>query len=395
MSPIDPRELQRPRTPRTEYVDAGRTCRSCGYSLKGLTTADKCPECGTAVQAARPVPSPAEVISSDRLCGKCRYNLRGLSYSGRCPECGHPIRGGGRTGFRRLSDNLTQAPLYYLKTLAIGAWLLAGSGLGLVIAVNLARERNRLDAAIAAGVLGVIWTVAVYIVTAPRAFSENTLRDELLDGPHLRWINRGASLAWVAFAVAWMIALRAPFGSTLESTAQFGADCFTIIAVVSLATLGLQLAALGDWAGDDQMADRFRLTSWIMGATVLASLGAALARMVPGLLTGLLSWFAGALSIIGAMALIYFAWLLICLADVARWAVANHLTADETEQRVMTARARREKEMADRTAVAIALQDAAPPPSLTADARSQTRYETSRVDRPREGANPYGLEPDP
>lgn len=394
MSPIDPRELQRPRTPRTEYVDADRHCHSCGYSLKGLTTADKCPECGTPVQIAKPAPPPAEVISTDRLCGRCRYNLRGLPYSGRCPECGHPIRGGGRSGFRRLSDNLTEAPLFYLKTLAIGAWMMAGSGLGLVISVNIARERHRLDAAIASGVLGVVWAVAVYIVTAPRAFGDNTLRDAALDGPHLRWINRAANLAWIGVAVAWMIALRAPFASPLEAWAIFATSVFGIVAIAALATLGLQLAALCDWAGDDHLAERFRVTAWIMGAMVLMSLVAAAAARLPGLLTGLLSWFATALSIIGAIALLYFAWSLVRLAGVALWAVSNHVTADETEQRNRSARARREREMADRTALAIALQDAAPPPSLTADAKSQTRFETTRLARPLDGGNPYEIEPE-
>src|SRR4051812_38842205 len=69
-------------------------------------------------------PGFQEGITTDRLCGKCGYNLKGLPGGGRCPECGRPIARRTR-GAKRFTDNLTDAPLFYLKALATGGILLA------------------------------------------------------------------------------------------------------------------------------------------------------------------------------------------------------------------------------------------------------------------------------
>src|SRR5881394_3598889 len=73
----------------------------------------------------RPPPNLVEVVDSDRPCGRCGYSLKGLPSNGRCPECGYPISRRARRGARRFTDNLADAPLFYLKTLALGAVLLA------------------------------------------------------------------------------------------------------------------------------------------------------------------------------------------------------------------------------------------------------------------------------
>lgn len=335
-----------------------------------------------------------DVIETDRLCGKCRYNLRGLPTNGRCPECGHPIRGGGRSGHRRFSDNLAEAPLFYLKSLAVGAWMVALGGVGTAVMLKLAEVYQRQDCAIAAGFTAVLWWTGVFIVTGPRAFGDNTLRDEALDGPHLRWINRVANLALIGVAAAWVLAFRAPFGSRLEEYAQVGARVLSLVGVAGFVTLGLQMASMADWAGDSHLAERFRTTAWIMGAGIVLTLFSFVTRAVPGLLSGLVGWFALAITIVAGIAQLYFAWALIQLAGMATWAIHNNVTAGASERRLMTARERREQEMAERTAIAIALQDAGPPPTLGADGRAQTAFESNRLEQ-HGGGNPYDVEPDP
>ena len=62
-----------------------------------------------------------EVITEDRLCRKCNYSLKGLHAGGMCPECGTPIP---RPKPRVLGgDNLSDAPVGYLRTLSFGLGL--------------------------------------------------------------------------------------------------------------------------------------------------------------------------------------------------------------------------------------------------------------------------------
>ena len=51
--------------------------------------------------------------------------------------------------------------------------------------------------------------------------------------------------------------------------------------------------------------------------------------------------------------------------------------------------------MKQKAAVAIALQDAAPPPTIGTDAKNQALFEGVKLSRQKGGANPYDLEPDP
>lgn len=337
-----------------------------------------------------------DVIETDRLCVQCRYNLRGLPTNGKCPECGRPIHGArSGAGFRRFSDNLAQAPLFYLKTLAVGAWLTAISGVVLLVSLHMTREMKRMDSAIIASLAAVVWWVGVFIVTGPRAFGDYTLRDEALDGPILRVANRVVNAAWLGAGVSWVVVFRAPLASRLEEYAEIAAGGCTLVGICGLVTLGLQMAALCDWAGDSKLSERFRGTAWILGASVLLSVVALAGSKVPGLLSGFLWWLALAVSIVSGVAVLIFAWSLIQLAGIASWAISNNLTARDTERRALTARERREQEMADRTATAVALQDAAPPPTLGADNRHQTSFEGHVIERDRAGADPYDVVEEP
>lgn len=59
------------------------------------------------------------VINRDVPCGYCGYNLRGLRRAGRCPECGHEIP---MSSFR--DDRLELCNDSWGKTICLGVWIL-------------------------------------------------------------------------------------------------------------------------------------------------------------------------------------------------------------------------------------------------------------------------------
>ena len=70
-------------------------------------------------------------IVTDLSCHRCGYNLRGLNQAGRCPECGVPI------GLSCHGDLLRYCEPTWLDTLARGASLILWGILAVVIAVAL------------------------------------------------------------------------------------------------------------------------------------------------------------------------------------------------------------------------------------------------------------------
>jgi hypothetical protein len=293
--------------------------------------------------AGRAKPSFQEVIDTDRPCGRCGYNLKGLPAGGRCPECGTAIVRGNRKGAARFSDNLTDAPLYYLKTLAAGTWMLGG-GVGCIVLMvlwewlavfRLVRVPNSWPMVVAAtfGVASLMWWVGVYICTAPRPVSERTLRDAMLESVALRWVNRSTQAAWVASAVAFFAGERLP--APQDEWAQWASLAFAIIGVLGVIPLAIQFSSLAEWAGDTDLAGKFRVC-----ASILAICGGI----------GVLSWIAAkadlggfwyVIRILGIWARLGMGiaevWLVVALyqfAHIASWAISNSLTAQEVSARI-------------------------------------------------------------
>ncbi|HUU95917.1 MAG TPA: hypothetical protein VM487_09255 [Phycisphaerae bacterium] len=66
-------------------------------------------------------------VCTDRTCLKCGYNLRGLQQAGRCPECGTPV------GLSIHGDLLCYAEPGYVNKLARGSrWIMRGLTIGVL-----------------------------------------------------------------------------------------------------------------------------------------------------------------------------------------------------------------------------------------------------------------------
>lgn len=332
-----------------------------------------------------------ELITDDRPCGHCGYNLKGLPTSGACPECGAPIQARGRS--RRFTDNLADAPRFYLRTLAAGLCLMAAGALAMGPLFLMCARTLRLDYAIALCAAAGIWWVGVVIATTRRRLGENSVRDAVLDSAWPAWSARVAQLLWPAVGVAWVLASRLTGPPGQHAT--LAALGLALAAIAGLAPLTLFLASLADWAGDSSLADRFRLS---LSVTILCGLLMVLALLL-GLFSGtvlqsvvLAAGFAGLLLLLAQGV---FLWGLFQLAGLASWAVRNAATAAETGRRSREREHERLEEMGARTSTAAMLREQAPPPAGRPDALPPVGSAFGGATLPASDSDPYPLEPEP
>jgi hypothetical protein len=271
------------------------------------------------------IPGGAAFIAADRPCPRCGYNLRGLKAGGRCPECGQPIRSAAKS---RFLDTLTDAPIAYLRVLALGAWLMALGSLGSALAMFAAAAAGVLsaNAAIYAGTVAVwvlcavAWWVGVYIVTAPRRGGiANT--DAAAEWRILRRVNRGLQGFWVAGAI--LAGASAAVPSPLDGfLARAGLLC-CVAALAGIVPLCVQLADLAAWANETGLADQFRVAAWgltLFGSAALLAVPVGVAVRSVGSTVGFVIFVTNGIAILSVI--VFF----ICLVGLARtctWAIRN------------------------------------------------------------------------
>jgi hypothetical protein len=304
-----------------------------------------------------------ELITTDRPCGKCGYNLRGLPSNGKCPECGRAITG--LRGSNRFSDNLGDAPLFYLKAVALGACLLAVFSIVCAYAFAFVEAGPTIRIAGIAGVASIAWWVGVYILTGKRQIGDHTLPDAVLDSIWLRRINRAMQLAWPLAVIAWVLFIRS--GPPVNQIARVGALGLQIVGAFGLVPLSVHLSSLADWAGDTGLAERFRISAWALAVCGIISQAGSLSKgfaagNVPSVGGGFL-WFGSIWATLGlSITQIVFLFSLFQLAHISVWAILNSSKAAEASRRLLEQRERHEREMARRTATASALNPTAPVP---------------------------------
>lgn len=279
----------------------------------------------------RTKPRILEVIETDRECERCGYNLRGLPVGGKCPECGTAIVK--RRSGNRFTDNLADAPLPYLKVLAVGVALLAVSSVVCSFAFYFLRRGPSLPLAGAAGVAATAWWVGVFITTAPRRGLEGAVRDGILDSRGLRAANRGIQAAWVVSAVFWVLVSRLAPGTPGHTASWWAASILGVVGTLGLVPLSVQLSSLADWAGDTGLSERFKVVAWVMAAAgLVAILGATAARV--GMVGGLLRVGTGLAVLCMSLAQLMFLVCLFQLVSIAVWAIRTAINARQTQQRI-------------------------------------------------------------
>jgi len=317
------------------------------------------------------------MLPDDATCSHCKYSLRGLRSGGRCPECGTPIAF--RRRRHRLDDHLTDAFPHYLKTLAVGCWLMFAGALLTGGLLMLTRAASSPAFAAAAGTTGVFWWVGVWIVTRPRetpTIPRAELEQEWL---RFRWIARFSQIGWAVSGVAMcglIFATRAAITSaamnvlpytptasvrSFESLAYLG----NFAGLIGLIPLCVILAGLADWAGHDSLGDRFRASAYLVTiGTVATALALPVVLAKNSTLFGPVALTVFAVFVVGFLAFVFgMGMLLLSLAQLAGmslWAINNAETRAESDRRIAERRHDHAERLAERSAKAGA--NPAPPP---------------------------------
>lgn len=353
---------------------------------------------------------------TDRPCARCGYNLKGLETGGRCPECGTPITVKRKSV--RFADSLVDAPMWYVKLVALAMGLMAVVVVG-VIVVWLAHWVGLVSAGFGSlgfTMLAGVWFAAAWLVTIERPRTERTLKDEILDHAKLRPVCRWSQAAGLAaVGLVWAYVLTG-FGvfSLLAGIVSLGV-------LAGLVPMGVYLSALADWSGDTGVGGRLRAAVWciaVCGTLLMLTLLLVIARTPLGLILRIaLPLFT--IIVMGGIAL--FGVSVVQLSMSALWAIQNSHEAREREIRMAEKRQRRaERDAIKADAATAAIAEAAAardaemdesiPESIplsddeTAPAAREVRHHSTKqavrpTMNPDEGgasddADPYDLAPD-
>lgn len=352
-------------------------------------------------------------IDGPRPCMSCGYNLQGLRADGVCPECGRPIRS--RKDVPRYTDNLVNAPLGYLRVFSFGCLVLMLGGVGLIAALIV--QYAGLSGPVLGLAAGVVWYSGVMIVTQPRPVTAAATVDPRVEwfAPRLAarltqacWVlGAGAAYAWTNTGVGG--GGGAPgAGALIASALPWTAAVAFTAAIAGIVPLCVCLSNLAFWAADSSLGYSFRACAWLAGVYAPLSLIAAADALTGG---GLFRSF-GLLGFGSLLVLAFFRGSLVlcslyCLWRVhsmSRWAIRNHLGAEERVERI---RERAEAAAADTAVLAsrdgvataefprLAPSSEVPVPVVppTPPQRARKQGGPTGAAKPR-AVEPYGLAPD-
>lgn len=351
--------------------------------------------------------NPGELIDQDLRCIGCGYSLKGLRTSGRCPECGRAISGKGPRPAFAGDDTLTDAPLGYLRFLALGCALMM---VGSIATLFLLRRAWLLQSELwtfAAAAASITWLLGVFIVTEPRRSSLTNTPEARRAWLRTRWTIRILYLAWpgavlaifigIRFSIAGRASMNAGQGpglSTYAPHADAAAGILALIGVAASIPLCILLTDLADWSRNESLGERFRSAAWALcfGGIVLLISQGLWGRLGPVNFVLVVARVFAVIAFIGGLVTMLAS--LVQLAFTALWAIRNAREAGTIEQRRAERRARElERDLASiRTAsTPLTTNPAAPPPSRPGRA-GPARHGPVR-ERPKD-VDSYDLAPD-
>lgn len=300
-------------------------------------------------RSLKPTRDPRGLIDRDQACAHCGYNLRGLQRGGVCPECGAaiPIWSGVKE-----VDDLTHAPLAYLRQLRLACFMLAISA-----SVGMLMMLLSWFSVIMLGIAGIAagaWWVAVWIVTRPRAATDGTRVSVSEELRIARLVSRLTQAAWApaCFIAIAMIELASVPGTAGAIFVFVGLAwlVFVMVGLVGLVPLCIVLSNIAHWGMETTLGHQFRMTAMslaVCGWMVAASFFVLLltqATLTFTFFTGLAGFVFFVFINLVLVGLVYFSILLFRLANLARWAIINAEEAigrnERLAARVARARAR-------------------------------------------------------
>ena len=277
MSPIDPRELGHGLTAKGIFED-GYRCVKCNYDLSGLPQGTVCPECGTT--NAR--------ISHDKKRG---------------------------TGVSR-------APVAYVSRLTTWLWVTAFTLIamwfsGFVTGMVMYFTSSPAPVAVAYGfqlLVAVGWVVALWMATHPKPDRYEPGQDDVFDNHKLRMAMVASQALWVVSMLLYTASAVPPLAG-VSGGLELAGELAEVLAAAGFVPLGIMLASLANWMGDDDQEGRCRTASWLIAFHGVGTLLATFLTVVG--IFYVVFWIA---YLVGVVLL---AMSLFNLARAGNWAVQN------------------------------------------------------------------------
>lgn len=290
-----------------------------------------------------------EVVTDERTCRNCDYALKGLPKGGNCPECGTPIP---RRKDTRLpnGDNLTDAPIRYLKQLSFSLAMLALSALLIGFGLFLVRSSSEWTAPAMYTLASLLWIMSVFMVTARRPLQDSTVPDQTLDNRKWLLTVRLTQILWFGSALfAWLhwVAIEQSWANLVGAALTTHVVLVMFSFVASVLVLAY-LSAIAEWAGDNSLGGRLRGSGWCVVVGGVIGGGALTVAPIMGSLKGV-GYFVAIIFLLMFLVGVAVAFVSVFqIAITATQAISSNIATEARNIRVAERRAREMNETVER-----------------------------------------------